>query len=366
MQQPNATTLPSPLTPADCDLRDFPFMLLDVKRLRDSDMALTESPEACWAAVLLWCASWHQVPAGSLPDDDRVLANLAGYGRVVKEWRKHKAGALHGWVKCSDDRLYHKTVAEKANAAWKEKLAHHHGKLADRLRKINKAREDKRLPPFAIPSLEEWLASGRSDPSAVAEPSAEIPPEIAEIPPESTTLSAGIPAENALKGKGEGEVNTHTLPAAGAPDGAVCVSAGIPVESATDSAGSAEGVPLENSDFPEPPPTANPKASMTTAVCLALKADGMTSVNPSHPGLKTLLESGATVDSFVQAARDMRERKTGSLPSNPFAYVIGTVRNQMQHADDMATAAIAGASAGGKSPKTTTKLSEKTYVGGVL
>lgn len=105
---------------------------------------------------------------------------------------------------------------------------------------------------------------------------------------------------------------------------------------------------------------------MTTAVCLALKADGMTSVNPSHPGLKTLLESGATVDSFVQAARDMRERKTGSLPSNPFAYVIGTVRNQMQHADDMATAAIAGASAGGKSPKTTTKLSEKTYVGGVL
>lgn len=151
MQQPNATTLPSPLTPADCDLRDFPFMLLDVKRLRDSDMALTESPEACWAAVLLWCASWHQVPAGSLPDDDRVLANLAGYGRVVKEWRKHKADALHGWVKCSDDRLYHKTVAEKANAAWKEKLAHHHGKLADRLRKINKAREDKRCPPLPFP-----------------------------------------------------------------------------------------------------------------------------------------------------------------------------------------------------------------------
>lgn len=352
------TTLPAPLTPADCDLRDFPFMLLDVKRLRDSDMALTETPEACWAAVLLWCASWHQVPAGSLSDDDRVLANLAGYGRVVKEWRKHKAGALHGWVKCSDGRLYHKTVAEKANAAWKEKLAHHHGKLADRLRKINKAREDKRLAPFAIPSLDEWLASGRVDPSAVPEPSAAIPLESAAIPPESTTISAGIPPENALKGEGEGkgkvegEGEKHTLPAAvidpaaGAPDGAACVSTGIPTESATDSTGTAGGVPLENGDFPEPPPPANPKASMASAVCLALKAEGMASTNPSHPELRHLLENGATVDSFVQAARDMRER--GNLPSNPFAYVIGTVKGQMQRASAMAATAVAGAAFAGQ------------------
>ena len=26
--------------------------------------------------MLLWCASWHQVPAASLPDDDIVLARL--------------------------------------------------------------------------------------------------------------------------------------------------------------------------------------------------------------------------------------------------------------------------------------------------
>lgn len=129
------TQLPSPLTPHDCDLRDFPFMPLDVVRLRDSDLAALESPESCWAAVLLWCASWHQVPAASLPDDDRVLANLAGFGRVVKEWQKLREGALRGWVKCSDGRLYHPVVADKANEAWDGRLAYRQRKEADRLRK---------------------------------------------------------------------------------------------------------------------------------------------------------------------------------------------------------------------------------------
>ena len=52
-----SSELPSPLTPPDCDLRDFPFMPLDVVRLRDSDLAATESAEAFRSAVLLWCAS---------------------------------------------------------------------------------------------------------------------------------------------------------------------------------------------------------------------------------------------------------------------------------------------------------------------
>lgn len=85
---------------------------------------------------------------------------------------------------------------------------------------------------------------------------------------------------------------------------------------------------------------------MASAVCLALKAEGMASTNPSHPELRHLLENGATVDSFVQAARDMRER--GNLPSNPFAYVIGTVKGQMQRASAMAATAVAGAAFAGQ------------------
>jgi hypothetical protein len=113
--------LPAPLVPPDVDLRDFAFMPLDVVRLRDSDISAKATAEEFRCAVLLWCASWHQVPAASLPDDDAILSNLAGFGRAVNEWRKHRDGALWKWVKCSDGRLYHPVVAEKAIESWQAK-----------------------------------------------------------------------------------------------------------------------------------------------------------------------------------------------------------------------------------------------------
>lgn len=115
--------LPDPLVPAEVDLRDFPFMPLDVVRLRDSGLAAKATGDEFRAAVLLWCASWHQVPAASLPDDDAELANLCGYGRAMKEWKKVRDGALRGWVLCSDGRMYHDTVSTKARDAWQSKLA---------------------------------------------------------------------------------------------------------------------------------------------------------------------------------------------------------------------------------------------------
>ena len=80
---------PPPLTPEDCELQDFAFMPLDVARLRDSDLASDESPEACWAAVLLWAASWHQIPAASMPDNEAWIAKHAGYaqrGKISEDW----------------------------------------------------------------------------------------------------------------------------------------------------------------------------------------------------------------------------------------------------------------------------------------
>jgi hypothetical protein len=144
-----------PLTQPDCDLRDFSFMPLDVVRLRDSDLAALESAEAFRAAVLLWCASWHQLPAASLPDDDRVLANLAGFGRVVKEWQKVRQGALRGWVVCDDGRLYHSVIAEKANEAWQRKLEQAWRTECARIKKHNQRHPDKQLP---FPTFDEWLS----------------------------------------------------------------------------------------------------------------------------------------------------------------------------------------------------------------
>lgn len=152
--------LPQPLTPADCDLRDFPYMPLDVLRLRDSDIAARTTGEEFRCAVLLWCAAWHQVPSGSLPDDDVNLAQYAGFGRAIDQWLQHKEGAMRGWIKCTDGRLYHAVVAEKANEAWQQKHVKAHEKLGERIRKRNKLRAEKGLSALEIPDVDNWISLG--------------------------------------------------------------------------------------------------------------------------------------------------------------------------------------------------------------
>ena len=118
-----APDLPAPLVPAEVDLRDFAYLPLDAVRLRDSDLAALSSGDGFRAAVLLWCVSWHQSPAASLPDDDRLLARYAGFGRDVEGWKAVRDEALRGYQLCSDGRLYHPLLAEKANEAWASKQA---------------------------------------------------------------------------------------------------------------------------------------------------------------------------------------------------------------------------------------------------
>jgi hypothetical protein len=148
---------PSPPIPADCDLRDFAFMPLDVVRLRDSDLAATPNGEVFRAAVIAWCVSWHQLPAASLPDDDAVLARLLGYGRDVKTWIKLRtAGSLHGFVKCSDGRLYHPVVAEKASDAWEAKK-----RQRDRTEKARQALQSRRQSQPSKPSVTDDVTASK-------------------------------------------------------------------------------------------------------------------------------------------------------------------------------------------------------------
>jgi hypothetical protein len=186
--------------------------------LRDSDLAIQVGAEEFRAAVLLWCAAWHQVPAASLPDDDKALAALAGYGRVVAEWRKHREGALYGWVKCSDGRLYHPVVAEKARDAWQAKHKHAHDKLLDRVRKANKLREQQQLPLWVVPSLEDWTAAGFPMESELFP--AENAGDSGGKNPKARKRSPGNPPENPLKGEGQGEGYKKEIAAAASLAGA--------------------------------------------------------------------------------------------------------------------------------------------------
>lgn len=193
------SALRDPLVPAEVDLRDFKYMELDVGTLRDSKFAAEVDPEAFRAGVLLWCAAWHQVPAASLPNNDKELSQLAGFGRVVKEWAKYRDEALSLFELCSDGRLYHRLIAEKANTAWLSKLRHHYDRARDRLRKANKARELAKLSPLPEFGFEQWNAAriAKGIPMERAEAAEGIP--LIEPP-----ASAGIPPENTLKGNREG------------------------------------------------------------------------------------------------------------------------------------------------------------------
>ena len=137
---PGPEELPEPLLAEPIDLRDFRFLPLDVVRLRDSDFSATVDPEAFKAGVLLWCAAWHQIPAGSLPSDDRILSTLAQMGKGPRNspsaaWMKVSEEALHGWVLCNDQRYYHPVIVEKALTAAEDQKSYRRARTADALRK---------------------------------------------------------------------------------------------------------------------------------------------------------------------------------------------------------------------------------------
>lgn len=136
-------------------------MPVDVMRLFDSDLWALSTGEEFKAAFALWGRSFFQVPAASLPDDDRILAHLSCAGG---RWPKVKEAALRGWVKCSDGRLYHRVVAEKANEAWASRRSYR-----DRSRKGNTARWGPNGSGSGIPQ------GSQNDPSAIPKRSLQPP-----------------------------------------------------------------------------------------------------------------------------------------------------------------------------------------------
>lgn len=117
------TELPRPMTPPGCVLQDFPHTPIYRARLFGSSFHARATDAEWRAGVTLWLKSWDQTPAGSLPDDDIELCRLAELARDLKAWKKVKAGAVRGWVTCSDGRLYHPVVAEGVNNALEAKAA---------------------------------------------------------------------------------------------------------------------------------------------------------------------------------------------------------------------------------------------------
>lgn len=156
---------PAPMVAADVDLRGYQFMPLYGDRLMASETWIAASAEGKLAALRLW---WHayakEVPAGSLPDNDQLLANYAGYGVAVKAWKKIKAEAMRGWVLCADGRLYHSFISDLVADAWQMKQANAirtlKGRVAATEKRVKEAKteEEKKHVTGILEKLKESLS----------------------------------------------------------------------------------------------------------------------------------------------------------------------------------------------------------------
>lgn len=224
--------LPEPLTPVDCDLREYPFMPLEVRRLLTSETWILGTGDERAAALALWAESWHQVPAASLPNNDRMLAHLS----QCRTWKRVKAHVLRNWVACADGRLYHPTVAEKALEGWIGKLLSSlagasgnakrwgievdtdavKGQIVDAVRRLQ-----------AIDPQSEILRKTQVRNVVVGsqrESPPESPPDEKTIAPRSSNASPPESGrdrnrEGEGEGEGEGDRNLNPLPPAGAGEG---------------------------------------------------------------------------------------------------------------------------------------------------
>lgn len=111
--------LPEPYTTADIDVRDMDGFMLNAERLLASELWALSTGEEFKAAMGLWCRAWKQIPAASLPNDDRILSSFAGV--PLPRWKKVREMAMRGFDLCSDGRLYHKVLADDAKRAMAKK-----------------------------------------------------------------------------------------------------------------------------------------------------------------------------------------------------------------------------------------------------
>lgn len=102
--------LPAPPYPAETRAKGWRFEL-DLERIEQSDTwALAPADLRPWL-LMLWATAWKQVPCGSLPDDDQLVA--VRIGMKPSQFAKTRGILMRGWWKADDGRLYHDTVAAR-------------------------------------------------------------------------------------------------------------------------------------------------------------------------------------------------------------------------------------------------------------
>jgi len=320
-----AKDLPAPPVPACVDLRGLDFQPLHVNRLLKSDLFALSSGNEFKAAVALWAQSWDQVPASSLPDNDKTLAHLSGV-QTVQAWRRLRPMALHGWQQCSDGRLYHPLIAKDALAAWARR---------DEWQQASKAKDDRQGRWRARCKALYDLLRARGVNAARGLGVSEL----------VALAEAHIPGFDARKWHAATHAQATTSPTPPAPRASVF---SVPHETKADNEAAAP-----DQQRPEPTPASTPAGG----ICRAMRVAGVQSVNPGDPRLLALIEQGATLAEFEGLATEAVQKQKG------WAWILAVLVARRSEAAQIRLAPAAPATA--QDPRAWTSNRQEVTVRGI-
>lgn len=106
---PTPEERPAPY-PADTKAKGWRFEL-DYERIEQSDTWVLAPPEMRPWLLMIWMTAWRQVPCGSLPATDELIA--ARIGMDLRQFKAHRDILLRGWWLAADGRLYHSVITEQ-------------------------------------------------------------------------------------------------------------------------------------------------------------------------------------------------------------------------------------------------------------
>ncbi len=225
-------------------------------------------------------------------EDDRIC-KLAGLDENRAKWRKVRARALHGFVQCSDGRLYHPIIAAQALIAWEKRAEH----LAE---KENEADRQRRVRADRKRIFEQLRAAGVT-------PKWDIPMrDLRELVALHVTPPVTVTGSQ------------HVTPPVTVTDTAKTGRDGTGIEKTGPDTHTADSTAEERDH--EPPAEFSP--TQAGLICRAMRQAGIADTNPGHPDLLALIAAGATGDEFTGAARAAIDKGKG------FLYALGTLKGQ--------------------------------------
>lgn len=106
---------------------------MDYEQIEQSSTWALAGVEARPWLLMMWMTAWRQVPCGSLPSEESVIA--AQIGMPPKMWAKHRDVMMRGWTAADDGRVYHPTLTARVVEMMARRRSDSDRKARERMRK---------------------------------------------------------------------------------------------------------------------------------------------------------------------------------------------------------------------------------------